>query len=165
MSSDCSCGGLPPPSKCYYSVTSNPGGGLSRSRVVTLMEKRTYTFSSLSGSAEVFVVLCPAMPVLDYSRVKLSVRVHALTMTSGQLLRFYAWGVLPSEEDPAQDFVDPTEFLSLDITSTTTAPALVTTRSAYDPDAFLKISLRATQTSAPSTFLATLSACLQLRDF
>lgn len=139
-------------------------GCRARPMVVTVFEKRSFVFSTLSGTSELYVVLCPALPVLDYTRVKLAIRVHALTMSSGQLLRVYAWGTLPSEEDPAQDFVDSTAFLSVDITSSTIAPALVTSRATYDPDAFLKISLRATQASVPTTFLATLSGCVQLRD-
>ena len=127
------------------------------------MEKRSFDFSNLGGTEELHVVLCPALCVLDFARVGLAVRVHTLTITSGQLLRFYAWGTLPSDEDPAQDFVDPTALLTLDITSSTTAPALVTTQAARDPDAFLKLSLHATQTSVPTTFRAVLSACLQLQ--
>lgn len=158
------------PSQCGCSAhavapTSPTLGCRVRPTVVTLFEKRSFVFSTLGGGVSLDVVLCPALPVLDYTIVKLAIRVHSLTMSAGQLLRFYAWGTLPSEEDPAQDFVDSTEFLSVDITSSTTAPALVTSRATYDPDAFLKFSLRATQTSSALTpLLATLSGCVQLRN-
>jgi len=158
------------PSGCACSAHAETGsperlhGCRARPRLLTLFDKRSFEFSTLGGSQNLYVVLCPALPVLDFNIVKLSIRVHALTMSAGQLLRFYAWGTLPSEEDPAQDFVDSTEFLSVDITSSTVAPSLATSRATYDPDAFLKISLRATQTSAPTTFQATLSGCIQLRE-
>ena len=152
--SGCSCSSVVGSTSCRH----------SRSRVIQFLEKRTYDFSDLSGGTELYVVLKPVLDVADYAQVKLAIRIHALTMSSGQLLRFYLWGTLPSDEDPGQDFVDTTEFLSLDITSGTSAPALVTSRATSGSDAFLKISLRATQTTAPTPFLATLSACLQLRD-
>lgn len=173
MTSDCQDRVAPSrPSHCtrsdnaeFESAPANSSTGCrARPMVVTVFEKRSFVFSTLGGGSQLYVVLCPALPVLDYSRVKLAIRIHALTMSAGQLLRVYAWGTLPSEEDPAQDFVDSTEFLSVDITSSITAPALVTSRATYDPDAFLKFSLQATQTSAPTTFMATLSGCVQLRD-
>lgn len=136
----------------------------SNATVIPFLEKRTFTFSSLSGGAAATVVLCPAVCVRDYTRVKLAIRLHSMTMSAGQSLKIALYGTLPSEEDPGQDFDDPTEFTSVSFTSTTTAPALITTRASTDPDEFLKITLEATQTSAPTAFIAAISAVLLLRN-
>jgi|JI10StandDraft_1071094.scaffolds.fasta_scaffold749120_2 hypothetical protein len=168
MSFDLPDGDSPPSHPCFCSSAGRAPdpthGQIPHATVLPFLEKRTFDFSTLSGTAQISIVLCPAIHVHDYSVVKLAVRVHSLTMSVGQLLRFYIWGTLPSDEDPSQDFVDATEFQTVDITSSTTAPALVAARATYDPDAYLRISLRATQTSAPTTFRATLSAGLQLRN-
>ena len=94
----------------------------------------------------------------------LSVRVHALTMSAGQALQFLVWNTLPSDEDPAQEFVASSTLTVATITSTTGAPSLVNSAIGVDPDAYVKISLRAVQapTSTPP-LRATLSACLLLR--
>lgn len=94
----------------------------------------------------------------------LAYRVHALTMSAGQSLVFYVWNTLPSDEDPAQEFIGPSPLTTAPITSSTTAPSLVTSGTSYDPNAYLKISLRALQapTSTPP-LRATLSAYLLLR--
>lgn len=138
-------------------------GGHPRAKSVTILDKRSFDFSSLGGGTELYVVLCPALCVLGYSRVRLSVRVHALNMASGQSLRVIVWNTLPSDEDPTQDFVDQYSLTTAEITSSTTVPSLITDRSSSEPDAYLKVSLQATQTTAPTTFTATLSAALLLR--
>lgn len=131
-------------------------------KTVPVTAKRDFDFSNLGGGQDVYVVLCPALCVLAYTRLRLSVRVHALSMSSGQLLRLHVWNTLPSDDDPAQEFVASSTLMTADITSSTTPPALVTS-SASDPDGYVKISLRATQDSAPTSFTATLSVSLLLR--
>lgn len=135
-----------------------------RPQLTTIMELRSFDFSNIIIRNDVYVVLCPAFFVLAYTRVQLSVRVHALTMSTGQSLQFLVSNTLPSDEDPAQEFVDLSPLTSATITSATGAPSLVTSATGYDPVAYLKISLRAVQapTSTPP-LLATLSACLLLR--
>jgi len=134
---------------------------------VHLFEMRRFDFSNLatSGSDDITVVLQPALCVIDYSQVRLQVRVHALTMSgaSPQTLQILAYGALPSDEDPAQDFVDQsTSFLRLDLTSSTPVPSLVTA-SGMDPDAYLRFVLYAQQANAAVTLRATLSAGVLLR--
>lgn len=171
MSDNCQHGGPPAkPPGCSCSGKAEPGatgcpvcGRRPRAKSVPILDKRSFDFSNLGGGTEVYVVLCPALCVLGFSRVRLSVRVHALNMASGQSLRVIVWNTLPSDEDPAQDFVDQYSLTSAEITSSTTVPSLLTDRSSYEPDAYLKISLQATQTSAPTAFTATLSAALLLR--
>lgn len=139
-------------------------GRRPRAQLTTIMELRQFDFSNIRARNELYVVLCPAVCVLAYTRVHVSVRVHALTMSAGQALQFLVWDTLPSDEDPAQEFVGDSTLTSATITSSTGAPALVNSAVAVDPEAYLKISLRAVQapTSTPP-LRATLSACLLLR--
>jgi hypothetical protein len=148
-----------------------PGDGMPRiaggARIVPFLEKRTYDFSTLSAGAGVTnsVVLDPALCVLDAYRVRLNLRIHDLTVSAGQSFSLTLYGALPSEEDPAQDFVDTrAAFINLSVTSATSAPTLLTA-TATDPDAYLRIVLNASQTSPAATLRATLSACLILRNF
>jgi hypothetical protein len=128
------------------------------------MEMRSFDFSNITMRNDVYVVLCPAVLALAYTRVRLSVRIHALTMSSGQSLQLLVWNTLPSEEDPAQDFVESSPLTSATITSTVAAPSLVTGTVGYNPVAYLKVSLYALQAPASTPPLrATLSACLLLR--
>lgn len=154
---------------CLRAVGSPLSGYLVQARrprpqMTTIMEMRSFDFSNIKTRNDVYVVLCPAFAVLAYTRVRLSIRVHALTMSAGQTLRFYVWNTLPSDEDPAQEFVESSPLTTADITSATSAPALVTGATGYDPVAYLKISVRAVQApTAALTLRATLSACLLLR--
>lgn len=95
--------------------------------------------------------------------VRLAVRVHAKSMTTGQSFSFIVSNTLPSDEDPTQDFVEEWSFLTVSVTSSTPVPGLVTSYG-WGPDAYLRIVLRATQASTPTTMSATLSACLTLRE-
>lgn len=130
-------------------------------RIVPFLEKRTFTFSTLNATSTLPVVLCPAFCVLDAYHVRINVRVHTLSMGSGQSLSLILYGTLPSEEDPSQDF-NTDVFTSLSIDSSVTAPSLVT-GSGTNPEAYLKIVLAAQQGSTTATMVATLSACLILR--
>ena len=132
-------------------------------RIVPVLDKRTFDLSALAGGAALEIVLCPAICVLDFARVHLSVRVHARAMAQGQRLRLTASSTLPSAEDPAQDFVEATPAIAVDVLPSTPAPGLVTGRLG-EPDAYLRIVLRATQAPTPATFVAELSACLILRE-
>lgn len=155
----CSCPGAPE----HADLACAACAPQPHAKMVTVMEMRSFNFSNFLSGQEVYVVLCPALCVLAYTRLRLSVRIHALTMTSGQLLRFYVWNAHPSDEDPAQEFVESTTLTTADITSAYPAPSLVTSTIAYDPDAYVKISLRATQGSSFTAFTATLSVSLLLR--
>ena len=56
-----------------------------------------------------------------------------------------------------------TALATVDIDSNTSAPSLVTSDMASDPDAYVKISVRVTQTSAGTPFTAILSVNLLVR--
>lgn len=140
----------------------------SGAAMITILDRRSFTFTPLKVSvgmpSTMDVILCPAVCVLEYYRVRLEVRVHAISLTdAAQTLEFLAFGAMPSDEDPSLDFINPTSFISLPIDSQTQAPRLLSA-SGSDPDPYLRILLRATQGSAVVTFSAVLSACLVLRD-
>lgn len=141
------------------------GARKRRAQVAMITDLREFDFSNIVIRQAVDVVLCPAHRVLAYTRVRLSVRVHALTMSAGQSLSFFVWNALPSDEDPAQEFIESSPLMTATITSSTAAPTLVTSGTSYDPNAYLKISIRAVQspTSTPP-LRATLSTYLLLRD-
>lgn len=133
--------------------------------LVPILEKRTFDTTNFLGGAapDLDIILCPAICVLEYAVIRLAVRVHASSMTTGQRFRFIVSNTLPSDEDPTQDFVEATSFFTVDVTSSTAVPGLVTGRGS-GPEAYLRIVLRATQAPTPTTMSATLSACLTLRE-
>lgn len=143
-------------------------GNAPSAALVTLFEMRRFDFTNLnpgSTSNDLSVVLHPALCVVDYTQVRLAVRVHALSMSlsSSQPFTVFAYSAMPSEEDPQQDFVDTTTpFLRLDIVSSTTVPGLLTA-SGTNPEAYLRFVLYAAQATSPLTFTATLSATVLLR--
>lgn len=168
MSSDCQCEAAREALKWSNNPRRLLDEGCKSATIIPFLERRTFTFSTLkptvATASDMNVVLCPALCILDYYRVRLSVRVHSLSLSSGQSLRISLYGTLPSEEDPATDFDDLlTPLTYVDITSSTTAPSL-TTATASDPDAYIKIMLKATQGSSMATLSAQLSACLVLRS-
>lgn len=130
--------------------------------IVPVLDMLSFDFSNLPGLAECSVTLRPAVCVAGFYRVRLLVRVHASTMNSGQTFRFSLFNTYPSPVDPAQEFVDSSGFLSVDVTDST-VPRLVT-GSGTDPDSHLKVVLTAIQGTAPATMKATLSASLLLRN-
>ncbi len=135
----------------------------SGSRVVPFLNQRRYDFASLDPTRTVTIVLAPALCVLDAYRVRLAVRVHSLSLVSGQSIQMSAHGTMPSEDDPGRDFLSPTAFLTLNLTSATQSSLMSV--SATDPDAYLRIFLSATQNSIASPMAAVLSASLVLRRF
>lgn len=128
-----------------------------------ILEMRSFDFSSLPVSGSASVVLCPALCVLAYTRVRLSVRVHALTMSPEQLLGLIVWHTLPCDEDPLLEFDDPTPVTFAAFTAATAAPSLVT-GVGHNPAAYVKVTLLAMQARLSALPLrATLSANLLLR--
>ena len=131
--------------------------------VVPVLDLMSFDFSNLPGDASCPVTLRPAVPVANFYRVRLLVRVHATTMGSGQTFRFTLYNSYPSPVDPAKEFVDSTGFMTVDVTNSSTVPRLIT-GTGTDPDTYLKVVLTAIQGSAPATMKATLSASLLLRN-
>lgn len=70
---------------------------------------------------------------------------------------------MPTDEDPSIEFLTASQFIQLDLDTNTQAPSLVTA-TGTDPDAYLKIVIRASQ-GAIGMLSATLSASLVLAEF
>lgn len=134
--------------------------------IINILPKRVFDFTYLANSASKEIVIQPAIETVSYYRVRLIVRVHSLKINTGvgQTIYFLLQNTLPSEEDTA-DFTDTaSSFLSVPIT--TTSPN-VTSGTATDPHAFLKIVVQGAQgsTSGGVALNAELSAVLVLRPF
>jgi hypothetical protein len=131
--------------------------------IVPVISMREFDYTFLAATATKTIVLHSALNVAMYYTARLIVRVHELTMSSGQKFTIAAYGTDPSREDP-REFVLGSTTLSVDISSSLAAGSLV---SDTDTDLypFLKIVLTATQGSASATPLfAVLSADLLLRE-
>lgn len=126
--------------------------------IVPVLEKRIFEFGFLAtGSQE--VVLHPAIDVSDAYRIRLIVRVHAISAATGNF-NFKLQHTLPSEQD-SQEFTDA----SADFMATgpiTTASPNIKTVTNTDPQAFLKLILRATQITSGTTLYGEFSAVMVL---
>lgn len=126
--------------------------------ILPVLDKRIFEFSYLGNSATQDVVIQPAIPVHDFYRVRLIVRVHSITATTGNFV-FKLQHTLPSEQDP-QEFTDTTDFLTT--ASITNASPNIKTVTGTDPQAFLKLILRATQGTSGNSLYAEFSAVMVL---
>lgn len=128
--------------------------------LLPVLEKRIFEFSYLtSGSQD--VVIHPAVDVSSFYRVRIIVRIHSLTIgAGGGKFNFKLQHTLPSDSDP-QEFTNTTDFLTTsDITSSSPNIQTVT---GTDPQAYLKIILRATQgTNSGAVLFGEFSAVLVL---
>lgn len=129
--------------------------------IVPVLEKRVFEFGYLTpGGAIQDVVIQPAVDVGGWYRVRLVVLVHQIAATTGNFV-FKVQHTFPSEMD-RQEFVDTTDFMAT--ASITTASPNIKTISQVDPQAYLKIILRATQGTAGNTLYGEFSAYLVLRE-
>lgn len=131
--------------------------------LIPVFNKQRFEYSFLGNGGSQQMVLQPAIDVIAYDSLFLLIRVHAITIASGQSFNFKLYNTLPSEEDP-QEFTDTTattgEVLSLDVPSGTTAPKLLSA-SGTSPQAFVKLVFTANQGSTGGTILyAEMSGCL-----
>lgn len=131
--------------------------------VVPILSMREVDYTFLAAAASKTIVLHSALNVAMFYTARLIVRVHELTMSSGQKITISAYGSDPSREDP-REFVLGSTTLSVDVSSSQSAGSLV---SDTDTDLypFLKIVLTAQQGSTNGAPLfAVLSADLHLRE-
>lgn len=129
--------------------------------MITVCEKRIFEFTFLGTNATQDVVLAGAIDVSGFYRVRLLVRVHSITATTGNF-SFKLQHTLPSDSDP-QEFTDTSaDFLTL--SGITGASPNIKTVTGTDPQAFLKLVLRATQVTASTTLYGEFSAVLVLRE-
>lgn len=127
--------------------------------IVPVLEKRVFEYGYLtSGSQD--VILNPAIDVGAWFRVRLVVLVHQITATTGNFV-FKLQHTFPSDQD-RQEFVDTTDFLTT--ASITNASPNIKTITGTDPQAYLKLILRATQGTSGNTLYGEFSAYLVLRD-
>lgn len=126
--------------------------------ILPVLEKRIFELSFLGNAATQDVVIHPAIPVYDFYRVRLLVRVHSITATTGNFV-FKLQHTLPSDQDP-QEFTDTTDFLTT--ASITNASPNIKTITGTDPQAFLKLVLRATQGTSGNTLYGEFSAAIVL---
>ncbi len=116
--------------------------------IVPIVEKRIFEHSYLAMSTSQDVVLHPALDVGSWYRVRLVVLVHQYSVTSGSF-DILAQHTFPSELDRQEFVISGSNFLSLTLTSSPNIQSVTGT----DPQAYLKILLRATQ---PTTTGATI---------
>lgn len=128
--------------------------------LLPVLDKRVFEFSYLGTAATQDVVIQPAIDCSAFYRVRLVVRVHSITATTGNFV-FKLQHTLPSEQDPLE-FTDTTDFLTT--ASITNASPNIKTITGTDPQAFLKITVRATQGTSGNTLYGEFSAVLVMRE-
>lgn len=128
--------------------------------IIPVMEKRVFEFGFLGTAGTQDVVIHPALDVSDFFRVRLIVRVHSISATTGNF-NFKFQHTLPSEQDP-QEFTDSTADFMATGAITTASPNIKTVTST-DPQGFLKLILRATQGTSGNTLYGEFSAVVVLR--
>ncbi len=130
------------------------------SSLVPIISKQRFDYTFLSGTTFQQVTLAAALDLVSYKSVFLMVRVHRISLSSGQTFVFTLENTLPSEEDP-QEFTDSSSpILSVTVPSGTSAPKLLS-GNGTDPLAFGKLVLTANQGSSSGTpMYAEMSVCL-----
>jgi hypothetical protein len=82
------------------------------SLLVPLFSLRNFSFSTLTASTSLEIVLVRALDVLEAREASLLVRVHARTIDSGSSIAISLRAVAPSQEEPGTDFPDDTSPLA-----------------------------------------------------
>lgn len=129
--------------------------------IVPVLEKRIFEYSYLGSNAAQDVVINPAIDVGAWFRVRLVVLVHQISAMTGRF-NFKLQHTFPNDQD-RQEFIDTTDFLTT--ANIDNASPNIKTITGTDPQAYLKILLRATQgASGGDELYAEFSAYLVLRD-
>lgn len=76
--------------------------------IVPILSIREFDYTFLAGSASKTLVLHSALNVAMFYTARLIVRVHELTMSSGQKFTLAAYGTDPSREDPREFVLNTT---------------------------------------------------------
>lgn len=130
--------------------------------IVPVLEKRIFEFGFLGTSGSQQVVIQPAIDVSSFYRVRLLVRVHNIDVSGSSTFDFKLQHALPSDSDP-QEFVDTSaDFLA--ITGINNASPNIKTVTGTDPQAFLKLILKANQNTSGNRLYGEFSAVLVLRE-
>ncbi len=122
--------------------------------VVPVFDKLRLDYTYLAMNASESVRLISSIPVAAFYHVRLIIRIHALTISSGQSFGFSLVNTLPSDHDP-REFSDTSTgagnpFLTVTINSSSPSPPTIVMGNATDPGAFLKLTMTATQGATPS---------------
>jgi len=96
-----------------------------------VMEKRVFEFGFLGTAGTQDVAIHPALDVSEFFRVRLLVRVHSISATTGNF-NFKFQHTLPSEQDP-QEFTDSTADFMATGAITTASPNIKTVHARRAP--------------------------------
>jgi hypothetical protein len=129
------------------------------SRLVELFSLRRFDFATLSASTTMDVELVRELRVIEWVETTLEVRVHAISMTSGGSIAVRLTPTSITPEDPAVAFLATSPVLSASVTSSTTAPALLTDTS-DGVGGSLRLSVFGTRGSGAGSYWADISAVL-----
>lgn len=128
--------------------------------IVPIVEKRIFDYGFLtSGSQD--VVLHPAVDVGNWYRVKIIVLIHQILATSGNFT-VRLQNTFPVEQD-RQEFVDTSGFLATS-SITSASPNIQVSSTGSDPQAYLKVILRASQVTSGTPLYGEFSVFLSLRE-
>lgn len=107
-------------------------------------------YSYLAAGASESVRLVHALNCAPFYRVQLIIRIHSLTISTGQSFAFVLANTLPSEIDP-REFSESASFLTVTINSSSPAAPSLVSGTATDPGAFLKLTMTASQPAGGSS--------------
>lgn len=138
--------------------------------VINVLDRKRFEFSYLSGGSSQSITVVPTIDACGYGFVAIYARLHARNMASGQSLVLSLYNTLPCDED-AREFIEtdasgvPLPLLDLTLTSALplAAPGIFyNSTTGFGP--YLKLGLKGTQTSSPTTFYAEISVLLLMRE-
>jgi len=134
-------------------------------RVIRLVPKSTYEFSSLGAGAQTTIALAQRVDVSQYTELTLMVRTHEVNIPSGSgMLTVRAVADGHTDEEPGQFFMDGTSLGDADIDANTTAPGYDTVSLAAGSGAMISILLIAAQDASQVIDLeATISVDLSMK--
>ena len=129
--------------------------------IVPITEKRIFEYSYLTNGTIQDIILHPTVDVGAWYRVRAVLLVHQISVTSGNF-KLKLQHTFPNELD-RQEFVDTTDFLTS--ANITNASPNIKTVTGTDPQGYLKVILRADQTTTTgATLYGEFSVYLVLRD-
>ncbi len=132
--------------------------------ILELLPRRTWDFGALAPTGVLRVALQHALCVREFSEAQLQLRSHGHTMSSGQSIRVRVFAAAPSLDAPQTLFwASGTALADLSLTSTVTAPALLTSALATNFGGYLYVDLTATMGSSTLAMSAILSAQIVLK--
>ena len=133
--------------------------------LIPLFGTPRFDFTWRGTGASQSIVIHPAVNVVAFYNMRLQLRFQGCSggaLVGTQTVILSAYGTGPSGEDPAE-FTKGTALMSVTLSNSSTIPSL-NTATATDPDGYLKIVLKCTQTGAGGTaFWVELSADLIAR--